>query len=109
MTSRPEETAFNRVITPKTGVSVALVVVMLSGMTANLGMFFSLRSSVALGRSDTAHLISEVRDVKESVKLLGSQTSAEVSSVRSELATLRDHVTELRIHLASSLASAGDD
>lgn len=87
--AKPETTAeYSAVIGKATGVSLALVVVIIGGITANLSMMWALRESVSVFGNNLKNTSDDVGDIKNSVKEL-------TQSTRSELSMLRDRVTKI--------------
>ncbi len=71
-------------ITQKSGVSIAVVTVLLSGVIANVTMMMSMKSDVALIQRDMEHI---VRDLDE--------TRSEMIEIRNQIAALSSRVYDL--------------
>ncbi len=86
MTPEPQyrEMSPSDMITQKSGVSIAVVTVLLSGVIANVTMMMSMKSDVALIQRDMEHI---VRDLDE--------TRSEMIEIRNQIAALSSRVYDL--------------
>lgn len=83
-------------INQKSTVSLALVVVIIGGIVANVGMVFDLKSDVALVQRDVVHVMDGTREIREHISAISVESRKGLDSVRSEVATMREQLFELR-------------
>ena len=88
MTNKPAADVNQQIIGKNTGVSIAFVIVLISGVVANLMMFSSLKREVSVFGTHLENQTDDVREIKTSVKDLAHST-------RSEIASLRERVTKI--------------
>ena len=84
-----------QIIGRNTGVSIALVIVIITGIVANLGMMFSLSESVSGFGITLEHQSGDVKAIKVSVDELTKSTRTELNELRKENMLLRERVTKL--------------
>ncbi len=82
-------------LTQKSTVSIALGIVIVAGITANLSMMYSLRGSVALIRNDFGYVVNDLAEIKGQLSSLAEESQQEARSVREELFILKTRVTSL--------------
>jgi len=86
-------------LTQKTSVSIALVIVIISGIVANVSMMFSLRGDVALVQKDVSHVVLDVAQIRTNMGALASDTRRDTSALQVQVATLQAQVNELATRL----------
>ncbi len=84
------------VITQKSTISLALAIVIIGGIVANVGMVFDLKSDVALVQRDVVHVMDSTREIREQIGAISTESRKGIDSVRVEIVTLREQLFELR-------------
>tara|TARA_R110000851_G_scaffold268071_2_gene420702 strand:+ start:34808 stop:35128 length:321 start_codon:yes stop_codon:yes gene_type:complete len=82
-------------LTQRTGMSIALVVVIVAGIVSNVSMMFALRSDVALVQKDVTHVVDDVGEIRTALAGLSEETHRETTSLRVQLSTLQAQFTDL--------------
>tara|TARA_R110002167_G_scaffold79897_11_gene220002 strand:+ start:376 stop:654 length:279 start_codon:yes stop_codon:yes gene_type:complete len=82
-------------ITQKSGISIALVIVIIGGIVANVSMMFTLRGDIALVSKDVENVSEDTGEIRAAVEKLTDETRLELSSLRGEVVELRGRVREL--------------
>lgn len=97
MTNPKEEPA---TITQGSKISLALVIVIVSGIIGNVGMMFDLKGDVALVQRDVVHVMSTTEDIKEDIAEITAEYRKGLESVRLEVSTLKEQIFSLRSRIA---------
>lgn len=79
-------------ITQKTSVSVALVIVIITGIIANVGMMYSLRETVTLVQHDVTYTNKSLSELKTSLSRLTDDTRSDIREVRETMVSLSDRL-----------------
>lgn len=93
MTEQPPRT-----ITSNTGISIALVVTIVTGIVANLWSMASLRERLSTFEVKLEGVVEGMREVKTRVDAAHTTTRVDVHNLSLDLQALRDRVTKLEAH-----------
>jgi len=89
------ETATRSLITQKSGISIALVCIIVAGIASNVSMMFALRGDIALVQKDVGHVGDDVLENQHALSKLTDETRIDLRSLREEVTGLRLRVNEL--------------
>lgn len=99
----PEENS--RTISAKWSVSIPVAIILISAVTTNLGMYYSMDGKNAVLDTKVEMIQRGVSEIKTAVQKLSVDTSAEVRSIRREQEATKEklntRITALQIELAT--------
>lgn len=93
-------------ITQRTGVSIALVVLIVGGIVSNVAMMFSLRSDVAVQGRDVQHLVKQSDAIAGALTKLTDESRSEIRDLRSEAQERRNEIERELIEVRARLLEA---
>lgn len=82
-------------ITQKSTVSVALMVVIIGGIVANVSMAFSTQNKVALVQRDLEHVVDDTREIRSQITAIVTESRTEIRGLRSELSAIHTELVAL--------------
>lgn len=91
--------AENRVIGRSWGISITLVVTIITGIVANLSMMASLNERVSGFDIQLRNQGDSLRDIRSAVTELSASTRTEVRDLRNQNMDLRERLTKLEARL----------
>jgi len=111
MTSPTKPSSDQRVISAKWAVSVPLMVIVVSIVATNLGMYYGMDGKTAVLDTKVEQIQGSVQKIEDAVGKLATTTSAELRSLRAQQTVIREklasEITNLRVELATVRASIG--
>ena len=82
-------------ITQKSGISIAVVTVLISGVIANVTMTMSMKSDVALLQRDIEYVVRDVQKLTTAVDNLTDETRDDILEIHDQIMILNARVNEL--------------
>jgi len=83
----------------KTGVSIALVVVIITGIASNLQMMNALDNRQTRYEENLKAQGGDLAEIKEALTLLTSSTQAELRELRKENSNLRERLSRVEVEI----------
>lgn len=82
-------------ITQRSTASIGFVIVIITGIVANVGMMFTLKGEVALVNNNVDHVAEDTREIRTQLSAISNESRSEIGSLRTELATIRERMLDL--------------
>jgi len=100
------------VISTRWGVSIPIVVLIVTVVVSNLTMFFNMQSRTSVLGEQFKAVANDVTEIKGVLTKFTGETSAELRALRSENVNIRERftaeLTDLKVRLATLTANAAD-
>ena len=97
------------VLSTRWGVSIPIVVLIMTVVVSNLTMFFNMQSRTSVLGEQFKAVADDVTEIKGVLTKFTSGTSAELRALRKENADIREHfsaeLTSLKVQLATVVAN----
>ncbi len=90
-----QEMSPSDMITQKSGISIAVVTVLISGVIANVTMTMSMKGDVALLQRDIEYVVRDVQKLTDSVDNLTDETRTDILEIHDQIMALSSRVHDL--------------
>lgn len=101
MATKTDTTSFVRAINEKTGVSIAVVVIIISGIAANWTMYSNVAEREARIEEQVTYIREDIRDLKAAVQGTRDGYQSELLKMHKEFAALQVRIAKLEARLNS--------